>query len=113
MIDIALRVPLAAIERSGLDTPTRSDAALSQVVNALGSSNVALASAGAVASASSTCSTAYPVAAVNDSERADVNWGNGGGWAGGTNPPDWVVTRVLDQAAQVRGLPAAIRADLL
>jgi hypothetical protein len=49
-----------------------------------------------MALASSTCNAAYPVAAVNDNERADVNWGNGGGWAGGTNPPDWVVTRVLD-----------------
>ena len=65
---------------------------LTQVVNnASGSSNVALASAGAVASASSTYSGAYPVAAVNDNERAGVNWANGGGgWASGTNPPAWV-----------------------
>ena len=55
------------------------------------SGNVALASAGAVASASSTYSAAYPVAAVNDNERAGVNWGNGGGWrAAGTAPPDRV-----------------------
>src|SRR5207237_5904899 len=65
---------------------------LSQVVNNVsGSSNVALASAGAVASASSTYSTAYPVTAVNDNERAGANWAvGGGGWASGTNPPAWV-----------------------
>lgn len=43
-------------------------------------SNVALASAGAVASASSVYSAAYPVAAINDNERAGRNWGAGGGW---------------------------------
>ncbi len=66
--------------------------ALSQVVNggSGGSSNVALASVGAVASASSTLSAAYPVAAVNNNERAGVNWGNGGGWAAGTAAPAWV-----------------------
>jgi hypothetical protein len=65
---------------------------LTQIVtNASGSSNVALASAGAVASASSTYSTAYPITAVNDNERAGANWANGGGgWASGTDPPAWV-----------------------
>jgi hypothetical protein len=55
-------------------------------------SNVALASAGAVASASSTYSTAYPVEAINDNDRAGVNWGYGGGWADATPGafPDWV-----------------------
>jgi hypothetical protein len=38
---------------------------------------VALASAGAVASASSTFSSGYPVSAVNDDERAGVNPGIG------------------------------------
>jgi hypothetical protein len=57
-----------------------SSSPLSQVVNAAGSSNVALASNGAVASASSTFSAAFPVSAVNNNERAGVNWGNGGGW---------------------------------
>ena len=67
--------------------------ALSQVItDAAGSSNVALASAGAVASASSTYSAAYPVTAVNNNERAGVNWGNGGGWTDATANayPDWV-----------------------
>jgi hypothetical protein len=69
-----------------------SSSPLSQVVNAAGASNVALASNGAVASASSTISAAFPVSAVNNNERAGVNWGNGGGWNDGTGNawPDWV-----------------------
>jgi hypothetical protein len=69
-----------------------SSAPLAQGVNAAGASNVALASNGAVASASSTISAAFPVAAVNNNERAGVNWGNGGGWNDGTGNawPDWV-----------------------
>ena len=69
-----------------------SSSPLSQVVNGAGSSNVALASNGAVASASSTFSAAFPVSAVNNNERAGVNWGNGGGWndATGNAYPDWV-----------------------
>ena len=57
-----------------------------------GSSNVALASAGGVASASSTYSAGYPVGAVNNNERAGINWGNGGGWNDATADtyPDWV-----------------------
>ncbi len=69
-----------------------SSSPLSQVVNAGGSSNVALTSNGAVASASSTYSAAFPVAAIIDNERAGVNWGNGGGWNDATANayPDWV-----------------------
>jgi hypothetical protein len=57
-----------------------------------GSSNVALAANGGVASASSTYSSAYPLAAVNDNDRTGVNWGNGGGWNDATANgfPDWV-----------------------
>ncbi len=57
-----------------------SSSALSQVVNAAASSNVALASNGAIASASSTYNAAFPVSAINNNERAGLNWGNGGGW---------------------------------
>ncbi|MEP6609799.1 MAG: Ig-like domain repeat protein, partial [Burkholderiaceae bacterium] len=63
---------------------------LSQVISASGSSNVALASAGAVASASSNYSAGYPVASLNNNERAGANWGNGGGWAAANAPPGWV-----------------------
>ena len=65
-------------------------AALSQLVNAGGSTNVALASNGGVASASSQYSAAFPVAAVNNNERAGANWGNGGGWNSAKNTPEWV-----------------------
>ncbi len=56
------------------------------------SSNIALASVGAVASASSTYASGNPVGAVNDNERSGVNWDNGGGWADATanTQPDWV-----------------------
>ena len=71
-----------------------SSPALSQVINGTlsASSNVALASADAVASASSTYSSAFPVAAVNNNERAGVNWANGGVWRDATahTYPDWV-----------------------
>jgi hypothetical protein len=80
--------------------------ALSQVVNGGGpvSTNVALASAGAVASASSTFSPAYPVSAVNNGDRAGLNFGAGGVWKDATNGafPDWVEidfngTKTIDQ----------------
>src|SRR6266404_4764613 len=56
------------------------------------SSNVALASAGAVASASSSYSGGYPASAINNSERAGLNPGNGGYWNDATPNalPDWV-----------------------
>ena len=66
---------------------------LSQVVNgSVTSVNVALASAGAVASASSTFSSAYPAAAINNGDRAGVNFGAGGVWKDDTPSvfPDWV-----------------------
>jgi Bacterial Ig-like domain (group 3) len=61
-------------------------------VNATNQANVALASNGGVASASSTYSAAFPVSSINNNERAGVNWGNGGGWndATASNFPDWV-----------------------
>lgn len=54
--------------------------------------NVALAANGGVATASSTYSTAYPTAAVNNGDRKGSNWGNGGGWndANAGVYPDWV-----------------------
>ena len=56
------------------------------------SNNVALASVGAVPSASSTYSKAFPVGAVNDNQRTGTTWGNGGGWNDATKDtlPDWV-----------------------
>ena len=67
--------------------------ALTQVVNAPASINVALAANGGVATASSTYSTAFPVSAINNGDRTGAGWGAGsGGWndATGNAFPDWV-----------------------
>jgi hypothetical protein len=70
-----------------------SSAVLSQSVNALtsGTTNVALASAGAVASASSVYSSNYPIASVNNNERKGADSG-GRRWKDATPNawPDWV-----------------------
>jgi len=59
---------------------------------ALGSNNVALASAGAVATASSTYNANYPAGGVINGDRKGLNWGKGGGWNDGTANqwPDWL-----------------------
>ncbi len=77
---------------SGDGNNTASQGQLTQTVNPAVGTNFALASNGAIASASSTFSAAFPVSAVNNNERAGLNWGNGGGWndATGNAFPDWV-----------------------
>ena len=73
-----------------------SSPSLSQVVNAAPAptgTNVALASAGATASASSVAGAAYAAAGVINGERAGANWGSANaGWKDGTADvwPDWV-----------------------
>jgi hypothetical protein len=54
--------------------------------------NVALATNGGVASASSLYGAAFAAAAVNDGDRTGVKWAAGGGWDDGTPGvfPDWV-----------------------
>ncbi len=64
--------------------------ALTQTVN--GGNNVALATSGGVASASSTYSSSFPVSAIINGDRTGAGWGSGGGWndvTAGTFP-DWV-----------------------
>jgi hypothetical protein len=75
---------------------TSSSAPLSQTITAPApvSTNVALASAGAIASASSSIAGRSP-ASLNDNERAGINWnspGYGGVWRDATPDvfPDWV-----------------------
>jgi hypothetical protein len=83
---------VAVYSGDGSNAPSTSPG-LSQVVNAAGGTNVALASTGAIASASSTYSASLPVSSINNNERAGTNWGQGsGGWADGTPNayPDWV-----------------------
>ena len=56
------------------------------------SSNIALSSVGAVASASSSTSSDYPVSAVNNNQRTGTPWGTWGGWRDATSNAylDWV-----------------------
>ena len=73
--------------------PARAAAALLQVIDtASGGINVAAATAGGVASASSVFSSQFPVAAINNNERKGAGWGSGGGWNDATANafPDWV-----------------------
>lgn len=70
-----------------------SSVALSQSVRVPGAStNVALASNGGVAAASSRYSAAYGPSGANDGETAGVAWGRGGGWNDATGGawPDWL-----------------------
>ena len=54
--------------------------------------NVALASSGGIAAASSILSAKYSPAGAIDGDRKGLNWGNGGGWNDGTQyaSPDWI-----------------------
>ena len=54
--------------------------------------NVAAASSGATATASSTFGPGFGTAGVNDGNGSGYPWGNGGGWADGTidSYPDWL-----------------------
>jgi M6 family metalloprotease-like protein len=72
-----------------------SSATVTQTVSALppASTNVALASVGASATASSTYSNSYQAANVINNERTGINWGGGrSGWQDATanSYPDWV-----------------------
>jgi Tfp pilus tip-associated adhesin PilY1 len=82
----------------GTPTGTEMDVAQAALLNAAsantsGIQNVALASNGAVATASSYYSSSYPPSAVIDGVDTGANWGNGGGWndaAPGNTFPDWL-----------------------
>ena len=54
--------------------------------------NVARASNGGVATASSILGAKYPPSGAIDGDRKGLNWGNGGGWNDGTTNayPDWI-----------------------
>src|SRR5262249_48878414 len=62
------------------------------VNSAAGSTNVALAANGAVATASSTYSSGFAPSGTIDGDRKGLNWGAGGGWndATGNVWPDWL-----------------------
>jgi len=79
-------------------TATEMDLAQSALLNAASANtggivDVALASNGAVATASSYYSSGYPPSAVIDGVRSGAGWGSGGGWndaAPGNSFPDWL-----------------------
>ena len=54
--------------------------------------NVALASNGGIALASSTYSSGYPASGANNGDRKGLNWASGGGWNDATSGvfPDWL-----------------------
>src|SRR5262249_30116024 len=56
------------------------------------STNVALASAGATAVASSTYSSGFDPSGAINGDRKGISWGSGGGWNDGTKNawPDWL-----------------------
>lgn len=68
-------------------------APINVTVNASGARlNVAAQANGGVATASSSYSSNYPAASVNNGDRKGANWGAGGGWFDATanQYPDWV-----------------------
>ena len=53
--------------------------------------NLALASMGAVATASNSCNAGYGPSGANNGDRKSLNWTNGGGWNDSGPPfPDWL-----------------------
>ncbi len=83
---------LAAVATDNLGATTMSAPVTVTVTPAAGRTNVALASNGGTASASSTFNGSYPASAVINGDRNGLNWGNGGGWNDVTYNawPDWV-----------------------
>jgi len=83
----------------GTPTATEMDLAQAALLNAPGATsgsglvNVALASNGAAASASSYYNSSYGPASVINGDRSGANWGSGGGWndaAPANSYPDWL-----------------------
>jgi subtilisin family serine protease len=83
---------LTAIATDNVGATTTSNAVNVTVNPAGGPLNVALASNGATASASSTFSGGYAATGTINGDRRGLNWGAGGGWNDATAStwPDWV-----------------------
>ncbi len=72
---------------------TATSAAVNITVNAVaGRMNMALATNGGAALASSTYTSSYPASSAINGDRKGLNWGAGGGWCDGTSNafPDWL-----------------------
>src|SRR4051812_23450697 len=89
-----MTIPLTALYRApfALVILVMLTLGFSRNVGAQSGTNVALASNGGVATASSNYNASFPASAVNNGDRKGVNWENGGGWNDGTPSayPDWV-----------------------
>lgn len=83
---------LAEVEAWGTATGTSTPPPPPPPTAPSSATNLALASAGGVVTASSTWNANFPVTALNNDERAGVTWARGGSWADGTFGvyPDWV-----------------------
>ncbi len=83
---------LTAVATDNLGATTTSAAVMVTVNQPPGRMNMARASNGGVASASSTLNANYPAAGTINGDRRGLGWGAGGGWNDGTSNtyPDWL-----------------------
>ena len=83
---------LTAVATDNMGSTTTSAAVNITVSAVAGRMNMALATNGGTASASSTYTFNYPAASAINGDRKGLNWGAGGGWCDGTSNswPDWL-----------------------
>jgi len=83
---------LTAVATDNQGAQTTSAPVHVSIVAVPGRTNVALATNGGVASASSTYNANYPAAGAINGDRKGLNWGAGGAWCDGTSNswPDWL-----------------------
>lgn len=83
---------LTAVARDNSGATATSASVSITVTGISNRTNVALASNGGVATASSTLAPQYPASGAINGDRRGLNWGNGGGWNDGTPNagPDWL-----------------------
>ncbi len=83
---------LTAVVYDSLGISSTSSPVVIDVQSSVVKTNVALATNGGIASASSSVGAGFPAGAINNGDRTGSVWGSGGGWADGTANvyPDWV-----------------------